>query len=92
MLVATTVEALAVTGAERLVVAGGVAANQRLRARITNAAAGLGVDVLFPRFALCTDNAAMIALAGQPRLEAGEDDGLAVGADADLAFGTPWSG
>ena len=92
MLVGTTVDALSVTGAERLVVAGGVAANKRLRLRIGEAAAALGVEVLFPRFALCTDNAAMIALAGQPRLEAGQDDGLAIGADADLAFGTPWSG
>lgn len=92
MLVTTTVEALAVTGVERLVVSGGVAANQRLRSRMASAAAAIGVEVLFPRFALCTDNAAMIALAGRARLEAGEDDGLAVGADADLSFGTRWSG
>jgi N6-L-threonylcarbamoyladenine synthase len=92
MLVATTIDALSVTGTERLVVAGGVAANKRLRLRIGEAAAAIGGEVLFPRFALCTDNAAMIALAGWPRLEAGEDDGLAIGADADLAFGAPWSG
>jgi N6-L-threonylcarbamoyladenine synthase len=91
MLVETTVEALVATGAERLVVSGGVAANGRLRTRMSEAAAGLGVEVLFPRLALCTDNAAMIALAGSPRLVAGEDDGLAVGAEADLPFGAPWS-
>jgi hypothetical protein len=34
----------------------------------------------------------MIALAGLPRLLAGEDDGTVLGADADLVFGTPWSG
>ena len=92
MLVDTTVEALGATAAERLVVAGGVAANRRLRARMTEAAAELGVEVVFPRFALCTDNAAMIALAGAPRLQAGHEDGLGVAVDADLPFGTSWSG
>src|SRR5439155_433463 len=68
MLVDTTAEALAATGVERLVVAGGVAANRRLRVCMSEAAAALGVEVFFPRPALCTDNAAMIALAGAPRL------------------------
>ena len=92
MLVETTVEGLVATGVERLVVAGGVAANGRLRARMTEAAVALGVEVLFPRPGLCTDNAAMIALAGTPRLAAGEPDDLAVNADADLPFGAPWAG
>jgi N6-L-threonylcarbamoyladenine synthase len=92
MLVDTTVEALAATGVERLVVSGGVAANRRLRARMGEAAAAMGVEVLFPSPALCTDNAAMIALAGAPRLAAGESDGLDLNAEADLAFGTRWSG
>ena len=92
MLVETTVEALLATAVERLVVAGGVAANQRLRSRMTEAAAGIGVEVLFPRPALCTDNAAMIALAGMPRLLGGSDDGLALAADADLPFGFAWTG
>jgi N6-L-threonylcarbamoyladenine synthase len=92
MLVDTTSEALAVTGVERLVVSGGVAANRRLRARMLEAGSALGVEVLFPRPALCTDNAAMIALAGRGRLEAGIDDGLDVNAEADLPFGAPWAG
>jgi N6-L-threonylcarbamoyladenine synthase len=92
MLVATTVDALATTAVERLVVSGGVAANRRLRARMTEAGAAMGVEVLFPSSALCTDNAAMIALAGTPRLASGENDGLAVNADADLPFGTRWGG
>jgi N6-L-threonylcarbamoyladenine synthase len=92
MLVDTTVEALAATGVERLVVSGGVAANRRLRARMAEAAAAMGVEVLFPSPGLCTDNAAMIALAGEPRLAAGESDGLDLNAEADLAFGTRWSG
>jgi N6-L-threonylcarbamoyladenine synthase len=90
MLVGTTVEALVATEVERLVVSGGVAANQRLRERMSDAAAAVGVEVLFPRPGLCTDNAAMIALAGAPRLAAGENDGLGVNADAGLPFGVPW--
>ena len=91
MLVDTTVEALAATGVERLVVSGGVAANRRLRARMTEAGQGMGVDVLFPSLRFCTDNAAMIALAGASRLADGAHDGLDVNAEADLPFGVPWS-
>jgi N6-L-threonylcarbamoyladenine synthase len=92
MLVTATVEALVATGVERLVVAGGVAANGRLRARMGEAGASLGVEVLVPPPRLCTDNAAMIALAGMPRLAAGESGGLAVEAEAGLGFGAAWAG
>ena len=92
MLVGTTVDALVTTGVERLVVSGGVAANRRLRARMSEAASAIGVDVLFPSPAFCTDNAAMIALAGALRLACGADDGLDVNAEADLPFGTRWEG
>ncbi len=92
MLVERTRDGLLATGAERLVVSGGVAANGRLRTRMIEAAEALGVDVFFPRPALCTDNAAMIALAGAARLRAGANDGLALGADADLPFGVRWEG
>jgi N6-L-threonylcarbamoyladenine synthase len=92
MLVDTTVDALVHTGVERLVVSGGVAANRRLRARMTEAGAEQGVTVIFPSMRFCTDNAAMIALAGAPRLAAGADDGLGIEADADLTFGARWEG
>ncbi len=90
MLVDTTAVALEATGVERLVVSGGVSANRRLRARMAELGEACGVDALFPRPALCTDNAAMIALAGARRLAAGEDDGPTLPAEADLPFGPPW--
>ena len=58
--------------ARTLVVAGGVGANQRLRTRLRALGDALGVRVVFPRPEFCTDNAAMIALAGCLRLQAGE--------------------
>ena len=91
MLCSATAEAIDATGVARVVVSGGVSANGRLRTRMAALGAQTGVDVLFPRPALCTDNAAMIALAGLPRLAAGADDGLALGAEAGLPFGVPWA-
>jgi len=57
-------------GMGRLVIAGGVSANRLLRARLTEAAAKRHIELGFPPPALCTDNGAMIALAGALRLEA----------------------
>src|SRR5207244_320083 len=74
---------------ERLAEQGDPKAIRLPRTRMAEAGAELGVDVVFPRFQLCTDTAAMIAMAGWRRLEAGEDDGLAIGAEADLPFGAP---
>ncbi len=62
--------ALAQTGIRRLVIAGGVSANQRLRARLQEAAARGSIALGLPPPALCTDNGAMIALAGALRLQA----------------------
>ncbi len=69
-LVEKTRRALAQCGAPALVVAGGVAANQTLRAGLRDMAASEGVPVFFPRPEFCTDNGAMIALAGLRRLQA----------------------
>lgn len=62
--------ALKQTKYKRLVVAGGVGANKRLRERLDD----LGVEVFFPRQAFCTDNGAMIAYAGALRLAAGQQE------------------
>src|SRR5690606_12045541 len=63
-LIAKCARALETTGLERLVIAGGVGANRRLRAELAALGERLGVRVYYPRPALCTDNAAMIAYAG----------------------------
>jgi N6-L-threonylcarbamoyladenine synthase len=71
VLVAKAQRALQHTGLQRLVVAGGVGANQRLRQRLTAVVTARHGQVYFPPPALCTDNGAMIAFAAALRLEAG---------------------
>ena len=70
--------ALDAAGSDTLVVAGGVGANKRLRARLQEMAARRGGRACFPRPSLCTDNGAMIAFAGALRLQAGQRDDAAV--------------
>ncbi|MDF3054371.1 MAG: tsaD [Gammaproteobacteria bacterium] len=65
------------TKINRLVVAGGVGANQPLREALKNMSEKMGVELYFPRLEFCTDNGAMIAYAGHERLMAGErEEGL----------------
>ena len=71
--------ALDEAGCDTLIVAGGVGANKRLRARLQEMAARRnGGRVCFPRLDLCTDNGAMIAFAGALRLEAGQHESAEV--------------
>lgn len=72
--------ALRATGLSRLVVSGGVGANQALRARFAQLAKKTHAAVFYPRLEFCTDNGAMIAYAGYARLAAGQR------AQTDLAF------
>ena len=77
-LVGTTIKAAEHFGALGILVSGGVSANGTLRARMTASAAWKKIPVAFPRVSLSTDNAAMIAAAGWPKLLNGRfaDDSL----------------
>lgn len=66
--------AIAQTKVNRLVIAGGVGANQPLREALKGMSEKMGFDLFFPRMAFCTDNGAMIAYAGHERLLMGQKD------------------
>ena len=70
--------ALDAAGCDTLVVAGGVGANRRLRAKLQQIAERRGGRVCFPRPEFCTDNGAMIAFAGALRLQAGQHEDASV--------------
>lgn len=67
--------AVAATGCRTLAIGGGVAANTRLRDTLQSWGADRGIDVLVPPLSLCTDNAAMGAIAWE-RLDRGDHDPL----------------
>jgi N6-L-threonylcarbamoyladenine synthase len=71
VLVRKSIAAVESSGLKRLVVAGGVGANARLREHLNAACQRRGVRVHYPELRLCTDNGAMIALAAAMRLDAG---------------------
>ncbi len=81
----------AIAAAERyhirdIAVTGGVSANTGLRERMNERSAERGGRAFFPQLEFCTDNAAMIALAGQFHLETGEHSSLSLSAVADLSL------
>lgn len=70
--------ALQQTKLKRLIIAGGVSANSRLREKLQAALKKIQAEVYYARHEFCTDNGAMIAFAGCQRLLAGEQESLAV--------------
>ena len=84
VLATKTIRAAEATGARSIVMGGGVAANGALRARLAGEAEALGLPLIVPRPALCTDNGAMIGAAGARRFAAGERAGLDLDARPSL--------
>ena len=75
-----------VTGAPTVVIGGGVAANSQLRAAVATAAAAAGLRAVIPDPALCTDNAAMVAVAAHDRFAIGGPTALDDGVHPTLAL------
>jgi len=88
VLATKTVRAAREFGARSVVMGGGVAANGALRARLAGEADTLGIPLIVPRPALCTDNGAMIGAAGARRLAAGERSRLDLDARPSLPLAT----
>jgi N6-L-threonylcarbamoyladenine synthase len=84
VLATKTIRAAAAVGARSIVMGGGVAANAALRSRLAGEAEALGLPLIVPRPALCTDNGAMIGAAGARRFAAGERSRLDLDARPSL--------
>jgi N6-L-threonylcarbamoyladenine synthase len=84
--IAKTLRAAEERGIGTVIVVGGVAANSRLRARMSEEGTKRGLTVVTPSVALCTDNGAMIAAAGMRRLALGESTPFDVSANPNMAL------
>lgn len=80
------VRAAEMRGRDTVALAGGVAANSRLREKMAQAASSKGMRLVYPPPVLCTDNAAMIAAAGYFAYKNGERADMSLNAAANLAF------
>ena len=74
------------TGINRVSIAGGVAANSRFREKAAELSTINNIEIFFPKMELCTDNAAMIAMAGFERLKMGESSALNLEAIPNLTL------
>ena len=83
-----TIAAAGAFGVDQVLLAGGVAANSRLRQRMAEDCDAAGLKLYLPEPAYCTDNAAMIACAGYYRLRAGFRDGWDLNAEPALGIGS----
>lgn len=72
-------------GAKRIVIGGGVAANTRLRNKLSIASKIAGIDVYFPEFKYCLDNAAMIGSLGEALYKKGYKSDMYLTAEPNLA-------
>ena len=88
VLVTKTIRAAEAIEARSIVLGGGVAANGPLRERLAGEAEALGLPLIVPRPALCTDNGAMIGAAGWRRFAAGQRSGLDLEARPSLPLAT----
>lgn len=88
-LVSKTLRAVAQTGITRVALAGGVAANRCLRARLEEAVQTQGGHLYYPSPVLCTDNAAMIAAAGLFHLAQGRRSSMDLDAVPRLSLSLP---
>ena len=86
VLLGKALAAAAATGIDRLIIAGGVAANSRLRQLAGERASAQGVELRIPPMALCTDNGAMVAAMTSLAVTAGATPS-AVGLGADSTSG-----
>ena len=91
VLSAKALKAVDQTGIGRLVVAGGVSANRRLRERLMTEAARRRIELGFPPPALCTDNGAMIALAGALRMQALTQSGMTIPVPTSFGVRPRWA-
>ena len=87
VLVNNTVNAAKAVGADKIAIAGGVAANTALRIQMENCAKESGISFYCPPIDMCTDNAAMISCAGYLNYEAGIRGELELNAVAQLSLG-----
>jgi len=83
-LIEPTLRAMKDFGYKNLVISGGVAANLRLRERLTEETSTIGAGFHSPKLEYCTDNATMIAWVGWKRLQAGFKDSLSMSGEANF--------